>query len=143
MESRVKYGQRGYDGFSMSTRATSAYENGEKPLSKWTTADRDEINALLERFGVDRKLTLKELKNILQWHCATSWHHTSKMVNRTQFYHPLVWLFTWEAFENEHGDLVFPAISDVTPEYIQQIDPQLVDMPRHRIDGAIRTGLLK
>ena len=67
----------------------------------------------------------------------------SHIENGQSFYHPLVWLFTWEAFENEHGDLVFPAISEITPEYIQQIDPQLVDIPQHRIDGAIRTGLLK
>lgn len=26
----------GYNGFSMSNNAVSAYENGEKPLSKWT-----------------------------------------------------------------------------------------------------------
>ena len=29
----------GYNGYSMSKRATEAYYNGEKPLSKWTKAD--------------------------------------------------------------------------------------------------------
>jgi len=26
----------GYDGYSMSNNAVDAYENGEKPISKWT-----------------------------------------------------------------------------------------------------------
>lgn len=29
----------GYNGFSMSNRAVQAYEDGEKPLSKWTKAE--------------------------------------------------------------------------------------------------------
>lgn len=29
----------GYNGFSMSNNAVAAYEDGEKPLSKWTKAD--------------------------------------------------------------------------------------------------------
>lgn len=33
----------GYNGFSMSNNAVAAYEDGEKPLSKWTKADIFEI----------------------------------------------------------------------------------------------------
>ena len=29
----------GYNGWSMSNNAIEAYENGEKPLSKWTKTD--------------------------------------------------------------------------------------------------------
>lgn len=29
----------GYSGYSMSNNAVAAYENGEKPLSKWKKAD--------------------------------------------------------------------------------------------------------
>ena len=29
----------GYNGFSMSNNAVEAYENGEKPLSKWRKSD--------------------------------------------------------------------------------------------------------
>lgn len=29
----------GYNGFSMSNNAVAAYEDGEKPLSKWTKAN--------------------------------------------------------------------------------------------------------
>ena len=29
----------GYNGWSMSNNAVAAYEDGEKPLSKWTKAD--------------------------------------------------------------------------------------------------------
>ena len=30
------YGNKGYDGYSMSIRAREAYEDGEMPKSKWT-----------------------------------------------------------------------------------------------------------
>lgn len=76
----------GYDGHSMSNRARAAYEGGEKPLSKWTKTD---ILAEVKKIDSNKAELLKgaslyELKaNLLK---QTSWHHTSKMFNKTNFY---------------------------------------------------------
>ncbi len=76
----------GYHGYSMSNRALDAYSNGEKPLSKWTKAEI--ISAIAEIDSAKAELlrsvklsTLKE--NVL--YCS-SWHHTSNMYNKTNFY---------------------------------------------------------
>ena len=83
----------GYNGYSMSNNAVAAYENGEKPLSKWTKADilegiekairKEELtlNCSMEKL---KKLNVKLLKEI----CLTysSWHHTSNHYNKTEFY---------------------------------------------------------
>ena len=67
-----------------------AYEDGEKPLSKWTKnvlvyeladaldAEPEEVAEVLKPY------TVKEVKN----KCLTysSWHHTSSRYNRTAFY---------------------------------------------------------
>ena len=78
----------GYYGYSMSNNAVEAYENGEKPLSKWTKSD---ILTELEENGVSpdiislaKSLKLSDLKEIFLY--KSSWHHTSKMYNRTDFY---------------------------------------------------------
>lgn len=79
----------GYHGFSMSNNALDAYEDGEKPLSKWTKAEimevieqkKDVLNCSLE---VIKKLPVKELKCIALY--KSSWHHTSKHFNKTDFY---------------------------------------------------------
>lgn len=80
----------GYHGWSMSKRATDAYEDGEKPKSRWTKT------AMLEAIGQwaddeDRvlsepvsKMTKAELfDRFLEY---SSWHHTSKFANPTDFY---------------------------------------------------------
>lgn len=81
----------GYNGFSMSNNAVAAYEDGEKPLSKWTKADIFEIIEDKDReinlkcsISKLRKLPVKILKDI----CLTysSWHHTSSHYNKTDFY---------------------------------------------------------
>lgn len=81
----------GYKGFSMSNNAVAAYEDGEKPLSKWTKADifeiiEDEDREIKLKCSIDklRKLPVKILKDI----CLTysSWHHTSNHYNKTDFY---------------------------------------------------------
>lgn len=73
----------GYNGYSMSNNAVAAYNNGEKPYSKWTKSDiLDEIPDNLKESS--KKLTLTEIRSLfLHW---TSWHHTSSMYNRTDFY---------------------------------------------------------
>lgn len=84
----VNYNQKGYVGQSMSVRAKQAYENGEKPLSKWT---KQEIILAMEENDYSQKLidkartmSLNELKEkALEY---SSWHHTGKFANSTNFY---------------------------------------------------------
>ena len=79
----------GYNGFSMSNNAVAAYEDGEKPLSKWTKADifdtiKDteiEFKCSIEKL---RKLPVKVLKEVCLRY--SSWHHTSNHYNKTDFY---------------------------------------------------------
>lgn len=79
----------GYNGFSMSNNAIAAYEDGEKPLSKWTKADIFE--AINER-EVELKCSIEKLKKlpvkVLKEVCLkySSWHHTSSHYNKTDFY---------------------------------------------------------
>lgn len=72
----------GYNGYSMSNNAVHAYDNGEKPLSKWTKA------ALLAQCGDKAEmlsaLTVGELRDLLL--TRTAWHHTSEYFNRTDFF---------------------------------------------------------
>lgn len=81
----------GYKGYSMSNRAVAAYEDGEKPYSKWKKADLlIECKTLLADLEVDytiedlKKLSLKALKNAVLEN--SSWHHSSKYFNKTDFY---------------------------------------------------------
>lgn len=94
---KVDYNQKGYVGNKMSQRAVEAYENNEKPLSKWSKEDIiDEIISFLEENindsnncfilnNVDalKKLTKQELSYYLT---QTSWHHTGKYAQTTYFY---------------------------------------------------------
>lgn len=79
----------GYNGFSMSNNAVAAYEDGEKPLSKWTKTDifdaineqEVELKCSIEKL---KKLPIKVLKEICLIY--SSWHHTSNHYNKTDFY---------------------------------------------------------
>ncbi|MCI8378573.1 MAG: hypothetical protein HFH72_08645 [Lachnospiraceae bacterium] len=79
----------GYSGYSMSNNAVSAYNSGEMPLSKWTkvailAAIFENCEISEEKAELLRKMTAKELKDdFLQ---MSSWHHTSKFYNCTNFY---------------------------------------------------------
>lgn len=76
----------GYNGYSMSNNAVTAYENGEKPFSKWSKADileeiKEDID--FEKYNF-KKISSFILKNyFLQ---KSSWHHTSSYYNCTNFY---------------------------------------------------------
>ena len=80
----------GYYGFAMSNNAINAYSNGEKPLTKWSKSD------ILEELATDYneqnceefKLIAKMKKSTLVKRCLikSSWHHTSKHFNKTDFY---------------------------------------------------------
>lgn len=84
----------GYHGWSMSNRAVEAYDNDEMPKSKWTKARMlDEIARYMEdnwlTLGADAdayvaKLTKDELFS--RFFRCSSWHHTSKYFNATDFY---------------------------------------------------------
>lgn len=74
---KVRYGQKGYIGSSMSVRADAAYAVGEKPISKITAADKDYANEILARYAPD----VPPLKNLAHW------HHTGKYAKETSFYH--------------------------------------------------------
>ena len=87
----------GYHGFSMSNRAIEAYNNDEKPFSKWTKKD---ILDLIEEYKQESDdLTVhlfyavfyelaKVRADVLKAHLLqkTSWHHTGKFCNCTDFY---------------------------------------------------------
>ena len=79
----------GYNGYSMSNNAVTAYEDGEKPLSKWTKAD---ILSAIEEQEIELKCSIEKLEKlpvkVLKRVGLTysSWHHTSNHYNRTDFY---------------------------------------------------------
>jgi len=76
----------GYDWSNgMSNNAVAAYDNGEKPISRWNKSDIIEI---VEELGWDvkslKKFSTDALKSVLL--SETSWHHTGKKFRRTHFY---------------------------------------------------------
>lgn len=88
--SRVTYGQKGYDGCSMSLRAREAYDGGEMPRSKWTKtamiaaireACEDESRAYDPAI---EKRTAADLFKTFFW--CSSVHHTGKFARETEFY---------------------------------------------------------
>ena len=80
----------GYIGYSMSRRAAEAYEDGEKPRSKWTkkamiAAIKDACDDLdLAYDPAIEKMKKDELFNTFLYN--SSWHHTGKFFNETDFY---------------------------------------------------------
>lgn len=80
----------GYVGHSMSKNAAAAYEDGEMPKSRWTKATiLSALRGYCEEFHLRydptiEKMTKAELfDSFLE---RTSWHHTSKFFNETDFY---------------------------------------------------------
>lgn len=80
----------GYHGWSMSNNAVQAYEDGEKPMSKWTK--QAFIETIADMTGKDEEEVKKALKpysaSVLRSRLLgrSSWHHTSSHYNRTDFY---------------------------------------------------------
>ena len=81
----------GYFRYSMSNRAAEAYENGEKPLSKWTKkAIIEQIEEYIKDSSIScpiedlKKVPALVLKNLVLK--RSSWHHTSYYANATDFY---------------------------------------------------------
>ena len=83
----------GYSGYSMSNRAVEAYADGEMPLSKWT---KDVIIRTVRRIvredAIEPKFDISKLQKystaVLRRAFLTysSWHHTGKFCNATDFY---------------------------------------------------------
>lgn len=80
----------GYSGWSMSRNAVAAYAGGEKPKSKWTKAAMlDAIDGHLGEFDLVATIDFSGLKKdelFERFFTKTSWHHTSKFCNETDFY---------------------------------------------------------
>lgn len=76
----------GYIGYSMSENAAMAYDEGEKPLSKWTKQVL--IDAIIEDSDWTeaelKKAPLAVLREMFLYY--DGWHHTGKMFNETSFY---------------------------------------------------------
>ena len=82
----LEYGGNGYSGYSMSNNAVHAYNNGAKPLSKWTKSAI--IDAVAE-IDPEKAEWLKDVSlPILKKKLLTNgeWHHTSMYYNKTDFY---------------------------------------------------------
>ena len=79
----------GYKGWAMSNNAVAAYENGKKPLSKWTKAA---ILDAIRKQEIELKCSKEKLRKlpveVLKETCLiySSWHHTSSHYNKTDFY---------------------------------------------------------
>ena len=86
----VSYDQTGYVGSSMSENALLAYEAGEKPKSKWTKkAMLAEIGEFCETLGLAIPAEVTAMKKddlFSKFFEFSSWHHTSKFANKTNFY---------------------------------------------------------
>lgn len=81
----------GYVGWSMSRRAVEAYGDGEMPKSKWTKMAMVEViqsccdeSDLL--FDPDVLNGMRKDDVFERFFCKSSWHHTSKFFNETDFY---------------------------------------------------------
>ena len=81
----------GYKGYSMSNNAVQAYEQGERPYSRWTKAAiLEEIENMIETGELPESVadSMKGIKkdHLLSFLERSSWHHTSAKYNRTDFY---------------------------------------------------------
>lgn len=76
--------EAGYHGYSMSNNAVAAYEMGEKPKSKWT---KEEILDCVKDVNLRNKLSRLSVTTLRDnFLFKSSWHHTGKMYNKTEFY---------------------------------------------------------
>ena len=77
----------GYSGYSMSKRATNAYSEGKKPLSKFNKYDMEQTNTLLKAIGSDFTFkNVKQFKKFIEEERYSEWHHSSSYKNETNFY---------------------------------------------------------
>lgn len=121
--SKVTYNQTGYHGSSMSIRARRAYESGEKPISKFRKSDvlllEEVINDLLP-YKIKLKMTVKELKSLLEWWGYSSWHHTGKFANITYFY-SIESCLTFKSYDNLEEEDWGESTEDYDLDFLERI----------------------
>lgn len=81
----------GYIGHSMSRRAAEAYEDGEMPKSKWSkkamvAAIQSYCDEFDMSFDPDVLKGMRKDEVFERFFHESSWHHTSKFFNETDFY---------------------------------------------------------
>lgn len=75
-----------YVGQRMSERAVMAYEDGEKPLSKWTKSDIVELVLEKRNDFEEKELNKYNKESLKAFLTCSSWHHTGSYFNNTDFY---------------------------------------------------------
>lgn len=72
----------------MSVRACNAYDfSGEKKITDFGIADRDELVARLARCGYEvGKVSVPQMRRWLKAMGESSWHHTGTHYRKTSFY---------------------------------------------------------
>lgn len=111
----------GYNKWSMSNNAVAAYEDGEKPLSKWRKSDIFEaieeseitLECSIEKL---RKLPVKVLKEVCLRY--SSWHHTSNHYNKTDFYS-----LDEDGIENLTDDKIDELLNDYKANKNEEVNP--------------------
>lgn len=84
---RIFGGNSGYVGYSKSKRAVEAEERGLRSKSQMNKEFADLINQILVENGAN-KVSLRKIKDSLNFIRADEWHHTSKFGNQTNYYSP-------------------------------------------------------
>lgn len=108
----------GYYGYSMSNNAVDAYNDGEKPISKWT---KSEILAAIKAENLNLSCSFEQLRKapvrVLKRLCLvrSSWHHTSCLYNKTDFYS-----VDYDAVENITAEMLDAEISAIKTEITQE-----------------------
>lgn len=75
-----------YIGKRMSERAFNAYQEGAKPLSKWTKEEIMDHIRSLDPSKAQKLLKAKKQVLVQAFLKNTSWHHTGSFYNKTDFY---------------------------------------------------------
>ena len=75
-----------YIGKRMSERAFNAYQEGAKPLSKWTKEEIMDHIRSLDPSKAEKLLKAKKQVLVQAFLKNTSWHHTGSFYNKTDFY---------------------------------------------------------
>lgn len=75
-----------YIGQKMSERAAIAYENGEKPLSKWSKSEIVELVLEKRNDFEEKELNKYNKESLKAFLTYSSWHHTGSYFNNTDFY---------------------------------------------------------
>lgn len=87
---KVSYNQNGYIGSSMSVNARNAYDDGEMPKSKWTKkAMIAAVKEYCDNYDLKYNPEIEKMKKeelFRTFLIYSSWHHTSKFANPTDFY---------------------------------------------------------